>query len=300
MRIKLASPVRLVTRRNRDPSGSLRRQTDPDASHEVLFPSAFTSHAALSGAVRRRLDRREPGQPPDYPTSTFWPVKQLSILNLIVFPQRAARAAALVVLRSCVARTNAARFDAARHGSCMAVFFLPDHVPLSVQRTLRGPTGVVTPRRRPWDFSLRSFAPAFGSADVTVRCCPTCRSHRRRPDRFSSGDWPASNQIDKTHTDLDQLRTMMRGSWDLPPLASRATPPRLRAASRCCPGISLFQVFRTPIGAFVQARPRTNHQPPATASGPTSAHGFYAWIAGKSWLRADRLDNSSSADPSAY
>lgn len=119
-------------------------------------------------------------------------------------------------------------------------------------------------------------------------------------DLFSSRDWPAFESIDKTHTDLDQSRTMMRGSWDLPPLASRAAPPRLRSASRCCPGISLFQVFQAPIGAFVQARPRTDHQSPATASGPVSAHGFYAWIAGKSWLRAERPDNNSSADPSAY
>jgi hypothetical protein len=205
-----------------------------------------------------------------------------------------------VVFRSCAERTNAVRFDAVRHGSCMAVFFLPDHVPLSVQRTLRGPTGVVTPRRRPWDFSLRSFAPAFGSADVAVRCCPTCRSHRRRPRSFFFGGLAGFESIDKTHTDLDQSRTMMRGSWDLPPLASRASPVPLRAASRCCRGISLLQVFQTPIGAFVQTRPRTNHQPPATASGPVSAHGFYAWIAGKSWLRADRPGSSSSADPSAY
>lgn len=120
------------------------------------------------------------------------------------------------------------------------------------------------------------------------------------PIYFLRGTGRHSNQIDKTHTGLDQSRTMMRGSWDLPPLASRAAPPRLRSASRCCPGISLFQVFQTPTGAFVQARPRTDHQPPATASGPVSAHGFYAWIAGKSWLRADRPDNNSSADPSAY
>lgn len=80
-RIKLASPVRLVSRRDCDPSGSLRRQSDPDASHEVLFPSAFTSHAALSGAVRCRWNGLEPGQPPDCPTSTFWPVEQLTKLN---------------------------------------------------------------------------------------------------------------------------------------------------------------------------------------------------------------------------
>jgi len=94
------------------------------------------------------------------------------------------------------------------------------------------------------------------------------------PRSIFFGGLAGFESIDKTHTDLDQSRSMMRGSWDLPPLASRASPPRLRTASRCCPGISLLQVFQTPIGAFERARPRTDHQPPATVSGPYPLMGF--------------------------
>jgi hypothetical protein len=227
--IQPPSPAQLVAR-----CLILLQATDePDASPEVLFPTAFSGHTALtrcrqpsgqsrSGVHIRRQPWRSP-QPPSHARPCGFPHGSRVRPTPALFPL-----ATVSHLRACIAIF---RFKAMFRSLLMS---------------LRGLVGSSLTRRRSWGCALRSFAPACRCPSVGRLSEPTCRWSERPYRSFSSGDQPSCAVAQYTHLNRTaRSRTFRTGSWALPLPASRAAIANRTHGGRYCLGLWPLSGLRT-------------------------------------------------------
>jgi hypothetical protein len=182
-----ASPARSI----RPPSVvhlGVRPTGPPSASLEVLSPTAYSSHAALSGAASTRT----------IPLRSFGCSRRAH--HAFDRPARLLIRAPAVFRLVLASRIHRDSFSStARSGSCIAVALSQAmfRYPRPRLRGLVDPAALAIRLRSTTllGFTLRSFDPACGSEPCLHGHAPTCRFTRRPPRRFESRDQPSISTI---------------------------------------------------------------------------------------------------------
>jgi len=155
------------------------------------------------------------------------------------------------------------------------------NIPFTQRRTRSSgpPSGSGAQSANSSDGTLRIFHPSQVCSRRRVRRCfqrrgPACRSPIARPDLFSSGNRPSKGKFKMLKRTGDHESSVRLPG--LPPVIDPCRSALIARRGRSCLGLCLSQGFGHHQGAFERARPRPDHQPPETASGPYPLMGLTA------------------------